>query len=104
MVEKLDLLLEHDVFIKVLVLRLQPLGTNMLSNICIGFTNVSRATFVLASAVGYMPQMVVFCLLGSGVRVGSTKHMWISVALLLASVVLGLVVYQRHFKRKHGPV
>ncbi|MFK7856326.1 MAG: TVP38/TMEM64 family protein [Granulosicoccus sp.] len=96
---KLDRLLEEDVFAKILILRLQPLGTNLLTNVCVGFTAIPIRLFLAASALGYVPQMLVFALLGSGVRVGSQTQMMLSVTLLLISIVLGLFVYKRHVSR-----
>ena len=95
-VAALEKLIRDDLFLKVLVLRLQPLGTNLLTNICIGFTSASMKIFLAASAIGYVPQMLVFILLGSGVRVGSQTQFALSLALLVVSVVLGVVLYRRH--------
>lgn len=92
----LDKLIERDLFLKILVLRLQPLGTNLLTNVCIGFTQASMPKFIAASAVGYIPQMLVFNLLGVGVRVDSQVQLMLSVVLLLVSVALGVLLYKRH--------
>lgn len=94
----LDRLTRKDLFLKVLVLRLQPLGTNLLTNVCIGFTSASVPGFVAASAVGYIPQMLVFNLLGVGVRVDSQAQLLLSLFLLAISIVLGVSLYKRHIK------
>jgi len=99
-INKLDKLLVDDVFAKILILRLQPLGTNLLTNVCVGFTAIPLKVFLAASAVGYIPQMLVFALLGSGVRVGSQTQLVLSLFLLLISLVLGFVLYQRHQSRR----
>ena len=95
-ISALDKLTRNDLFLKVLVLRLQPLGTNLLTNVCIGFTSASLVRFISASAVGYVPQMLVFNLLGAGVRVDSQSQLALSAALLLISVALGVFLYRRH--------
>lgn len=95
-IHQLQSLLNKDVFLKILILRLQPLGTNLLTNTCIGFTNVSLRLFLAASAIGYVPQMLVFNLLGSGVRVGSQAQLVLSGALLLLSILLGLFLFKKH--------
>jgi uncharacterized membrane protein YdjX (TVP38/TMEM64 family) len=82
------------------VLRLQPLGTNLLTNILIGFTATPLRIFIAASAVGYIPQMLVFSLLGSGIRVGSQTQLIVSAVLLLLSLMLGAFVYRRHKARQ----
>jgi uncharacterized membrane protein YdjX (TVP38/TMEM64 family) len=92
----LENLVKTDFFLKVLVLRLQPFGTNLLSNVCIGFTSASLAKYVAASAVGYIPQMLVFSLLGAGVRVDSQAQLSLSIALLIISILLGVYLYKRH--------
>lgn len=92
----LDRLIRNDLFLKVLVLRLQPLGTNLLTNICIGFTEASLPKFLAASAVGYIPQMLVFNLLGVGVRVDSQAQLTLSMVLLFVSIGLGVYLYRRH--------
>ncbi|ASJ75559.1 TVP38/TMEM64 family protein [Granulosicoccus antarcticus] len=95
-ISRLELMLENDVFIKVLILRLQPLGTNLMTNVCIGFTQVPRWKFLLASAIGYVPQMLVFVLLGAGIRLGSDFQLTLSVVLMVVSVLLGIVLFQLH--------
>jgi uncharacterized membrane protein YdjX (TVP38/TMEM64 family) len=98
-ISKLQLFLKDDVFIKVLVLRLQPLGTNLLTNLCVGFTRISIRDFLIASAIGYVPQMLVFALLGSGIRVGSNVQLVLSAVLLVISLLLGFLLYRRHTMR-----
>ena len=98
-IEKLQLFIKDDVFFKVLVLRLQPLGTNLLTNVCVGFTTIPLKVFLASSAVGYIPQMLVFALLGSGIRVGSRFQLGLSVVLMVISLLLGFVLYRRHQNR-----
>ncbi|MFK7996372.1 MAG: TVP38/TMEM64 family protein [Granulosicoccus sp.] len=94
----LDRLTRQDLFLKILVLRLQPLGTNLLTNVCIGFTSASVPKFIAASALGYVPQMLVFNLLGVGIRVDSQAQLILSIVLLLVSIALGVFLYKRHIK------
>lgn len=96
----LDRLIERDLFLKILVLRLQPLGTNLLTNLCIGFTSASLPRFLAASAVGYVPQMLVFNLLGAGVRVDSQNQLLVSAVLLVVSIAIGAVLYKRSIRDK----
>lgn len=98
-VAALGRLLEHDAFAKIVALRLQPLGTNLLTNLCAGLTTMPRATFLAASAIGYVPQMLVFTLLGAGVRVESGARLAASAVLLLLSLAIGMVLYRRHLGR-----
>lgn len=99
-VDMLERLARDDFFLKILVLRLQPLGTNLLTNVCIGFTSASLVRFISASAVGFVPQMLVFSLLGAGVRVDSQAQLALSAALFVLSVILGVYLYRRHVPRR----
>lgn len=99
-IARLQSFLKEDVFIKVLVLRLQPLGTNLITNVCVGFTAIPIRVFLAASAVGYIPQMLVFALLGSGIRVGSNFQLMLSAVLLVISILLGYLLYRRHRERE----
>ncbi len=92
----LNSLVEKDAFLKIVILRLQPFGTNLVTNVCAGFTSIRIPTFLLASFFGYIPQMLVFALMGSGVRVGSGARISVSVVLLLISIALGFYLYRRH--------
>ena len=98
-VDALARLVRRDAFAKIVALRLQPLGTNLLTNLCAGLTPMPRSTFLLASLVGYVPQMLVFALLGSGVRVGSGTRLLASGLLLLVSLAIGVALYRRHVVR-----
>lgn len=91
----LNKLLHDDVFFKIFVLRLQPLGTNLITNLCAGVTTVSAITFFSSSWLGYLPQMLVFALLGAGVRIGSNAYLVYSLATLALSLVIGLWLYKR---------
>jgi len=98
-INKLNSFVKDDVFAKVLVLRLQPLGTNLITNVCVGFSSIPIRVFMAASAVGYIPQMLAFTLLGSGIRLGSKFHLVLSGVLIVVSFIIGVVVYRRHRRR-----
>lgn len=96
MVSGLNGLLVDDTFMKILVLRLQPLGTNLITNLCAGVTDIPLKLFLVSSWIGYLPQMLVFALLGTGVRLGSTTYFFYSASMLLLSVGLGWWLYKRY--------
>jgi len=89
----------HDAFGRILVLRLQPLGTNLVTNLCAGVSGIKPLLFFAGSALGYVPQMLVFALAGSGLRIGSTTQLFVSAGLLMLSVLLGWYLYHRHQQR-----
>jgi len=93
--KSLNGLLQQDVFFKVVVLRLQPLGTNLITNLCAGVSNVPAGLFLSSSWFGYLPQMVVFALLGAGVRIGSDAYLIYGLAMLGLSLAIGVWLYAR---------
>jgi len=101
-VKKLNSLLNDDVFLKILILRLQPLGTNLVTNLCAGVTTISAAQFLASTWIGYLPQMMVFCLLGAGVRIGSNTYLLYSVSMLAITVVVGGWLYKRYIDQTDG--
>ncbi|HEY8613174.1 MAG TPA: VTT domain-containing protein, partial [Roseomonas sp.] len=52
-----------------LALRLLPVGNNLALNLLAGLSGLRLAPFLAASALGYLPQTLVFVLLGDGVAV-----------------------------------
>jgi len=95
-VKNLNKLVEQDAFLKIVVLRMQPLGTNFLTNVCAGVTAISSRLFLISSWVGYLPQMIVFSLLGAGVRIGSNAYLTYSIMMLVISIAIGIWLYRRY--------
>lgn len=85
-----------DVFMKIIVMRLQPLGTNLATNLAAGVIGLKLPVFISASLLGYIPQTLVFALAGSGVAVGSHIEIAVAAALFLISLVLAAVLWKRH--------
>jgi uncharacterized membrane protein YdjX (TVP38/TMEM64 family) len=73
-----------------LALRLLPVGNNLALNLLAGLSSVRLAPYLVASAIGYLPQTLVFALLGDGVAVDRTAQLALGAALLVLSVVLGV--------------
>ncbi|MCB1460737.1 MAG: VTT domain-containing protein [Nitratireductor sp.] len=81
-----------------LILRLLPVGSNLLANLAAGAASIPLVWFFAGSVIGYIPQTLVFSLMGSGVNVGSQQQVGLSIALFVVSIVLGLWVYARYRK------
>lgn len=79
-----------------LALRLLPVGNNLALNLLAGMAAISPWPFLAASAVGYLPQTVVFALLGKGIRVDGAWQLGLAAGLFVVSAVLGLVLLRRH--------
>lgn len=79
-----------------LALRLLPVGNNLALNLLAGMAAIPALPFLLASALGYLPQTVVFALLGKGVRVEGAWQVGLAVALFAVSAGIGLALIRRH--------
>lgn len=79
-----------------LALRLLPLGSNIGLNLLAGMMGVRLLPYLAASALGYLPQTLVFALLGKGVRVDGAWQMALAGALLVVSVAIGYALLRRH--------
>ncbi len=85
---------EHT-FTTTLVIRLLPAGSNLLLNLAAGLGGVRALPFFAGSGLGYVPQTLIFALLGSGVGVEPGLRIGVAVVLFLLSGVLGLRLYRR---------
>jgi uncharacterized membrane protein YdjX (TVP38/TMEM64 family) len=79
-----------------LALRLLPVGSNLALNLLAGMVGVRLLPFLAASAIGYLPQTLVFALLGKGIRVDGAAQMALAGVLLAVSLGLGLWLLRRH--------
>ena len=89
----------RDPFMVALVLRLFPSGSNLLFSLFGGMSRMRALPFILGSALGYIPQNLVFALLGSGIKVDPAVRLWVSGLLFLCSSLLGFWLYRR-FQRQ----
>lgn len=92
---RLDGQLSRHPFSATLTLRLIPVGSNVLLNLLAGVSAVAVGPFLLASALGYIPQTLVFALLGGGVRVGQTVQLVLAGVLFVGAALLGLWLMRR---------
>lgn len=90
---------ERNTFSLTLILRLLPVGSNLVANLAAGASGIPFAAFLVGSVTGYVPQTLVFALMGAGVNVGSAAQFAISVVLFAVSTLFGVWVYARYRKR-----
>ena len=95
-IKSIDSFLSENPFSMTLLIRLLPVGSNLLTNLAAGLSSVSASVFVGASALGYIPQMVIFSLLGSGVHLDTWYNIGLSVVLFIASGLIGIHLYRKH--------
>jgi uncharacterized membrane protein YdjX (TVP38/TMEM64 family) len=97
-IRKIDAFLNRSPFTMTLVIRLLPAGSNFLTCLAAGVSSISAFAFVSGSALGYIPQTVIFALVGSGSSVSSEVQIMISGLLFLVSGGFGLILYRRYGK------
>ena len=79
-----------------LALRLLPIGSNLGLNLLAGLAGIAALPFLAASALGYLPQTLIFALLGKGIRVDGAWQLAVAGAMLVASLLLGLRLLRHH--------
>ena len=98
-VKRIDDFLAGDPFMMTLLIRFLPLGSNLVTNLAAGVTRVPVLPFLAASAIGYVPQTVIFALLGAGIKVAPVVNITVAVVLFVLSGVMGLYLYRKY---RHG--
>lgn len=93
--DRLDRFLTGQAFTATLTLRLLPVGSNVLLNLAAGVSGIAAGPFLVASAIGYVPQTVVFALAGAGAGLSNGLQVGLAAALLLVSVGLGVLLMRR---------
>ncbi len=92
---RIDRFLRADPFFKAVMIRLLPVGSNVLVNLAAGISGIRVFPFVAGSALGYVPQMAIFALLGSGIHINPEIRIAASVVLFVLSGMLGAYLYSR---------
>lgn len=95
-VARLDEFLNAAPFTMTLVIRLLPVGSNVVTNLIAGVTRVRFASFIGGSAVGYVPQTLAFALAGAGMLTAPFSHAIVAGSLLAASGFVGVRLFRRH--------
>ena len=94
-IQQIDTFLHENTFTMALLVRLLPLGSNWMINIGAGVSSVRKLPFFFGSALGYIPQMLIFSLLGSGTRVDQFWQIAIAMTLFILAASLGVVLYRK---------
>ena len=96
LVNKIDYFIHDRLFLKIILIRFLPFGTNLATNLAAGAAATPVRPFALASLIGYIPQMTIFAMSGHGIRVESNTQLLASVGLFLISIVIGGYLYYHH--------
>lgn len=81
---------------KILMVRLLPVGSNLLTNLLGGCSSIRFSAFALGSVLGYLPQMLIFALAGAGIGQADHYQFVLSVALFIVASLLGGYLYHQH--------
>lgn len=92
---RLDRAIVAQPFTATLTLRLLPVGNNTAVNLLAGVAGVAAWPFLSASAIGYVPQTLIFVLLGSGLQVGRGVQLGLGLGLFVVSAGLGVLMWWR---------
>lgn len=95
-IKKVDAFLRGNTFAMTLLIRLLPLGSNFVTNLVAGVSSVRATAFITGSMVGYIPQTVIFVLLGSGISLEPEIRITFSMVLFVLSAALGYYLYRRY--------
>lgn len=93
---KLSDFLSERTFLKAIVIRILPLGSNFLTNIIAGVSKASMPAYVSGSFVGFIPQMLIFSLAGSGIRLGAQNELIASAILFVIALILTAYLVKKH--------
>ncbi|MFO7530114.1 MAG: VTT domain-containing protein [Marinobacter sp.] len=94
-----DQLFRDQTLMKVLMVRLLPVGSNLVTNLVAGCSGIRFAPFLVGSTLGYIPQMLVFALAGAGIGSADQYQLLLSVVLLILASLIGALLYHNHRAR-----
>ena len=100
-VGRVEEFVRDNTFSMTVLIRLLPLGNNLATNLAAGVTRVRPLPFLLGSAAGYVPQTLVFALIGSGVSLDPLWRISLGVLLFIASGLLGVYLFRKFRRGRH---
>lgn len=96
MLRKIDSTLAARPFVATLAFRLMPVGSNILLNLAAGLSSVRALPFITASAIGFIPQTVIFALIGRGSAPSHAYVLAIGVAMFVLSALCGIALFRKY--------
>jgi uncharacterized membrane protein YdjX (TVP38/TMEM64 family) len=91
---------QRDTWLWICVIRLMPVGSNLLTNMAAALAGLDLRAVLLGSLAGYLPQSLLFAYAGRGVALQDHVKLWISLGLLVASSILAWWLYHHGFKQR----
>lgn len=99
-ISKISTFIEQQTLAKTIIIRLLPLGSNLMTNILAGVTRVSGKPYVLGSLLGFIPQMLIFSFAGSGVKLADEQQLYVTLGLFMCIALLGGYLVRQSSLRK----
>lgn len=99
-IKRIDSFLHDNPLSMTLLIRLLPVGNNALTSMTAGVSGVRAMPFFIGSVIGYVPQTVIFTLLGSGIHLEPEIRIGASVVLFVVSGALGIYLFRRYRKSR----
>lgn len=96
---RFDRFIHDHPFSMTMLVRLLPVGNNLLTNLAAGISSIRPVHFFAGTLLGYLPQTLVFALVGSGVQIAPALKLALAIGLFLVSGALGAWLYHRF---RHG--
>ncbi|MHC8510305.1 MAG: TVP38/TMEM64 family protein [Rhodospirillales bacterium] len=95
-VKKLDAFLVESPFAMTVLIRFLPVGNNLVTNLAAGVSSAPAPAFIAGSAVGYIPQTLIFALAGAGAELGDGAHIALAAGLFAAAAVIGVYLVKKN--------
>lgn len=95
-IRKVDEYLEESPFLMTVAIRLFPLSHNLVVNVLAGVSRIHPLPFMSASAVGHLPQTLIFAMVGSGVAASNYLQGVLAAALFAISTLIGVHLHHRY--------
>lgn len=92
---RVDDFLRDNPFSMTLIIRFMPVGSNILTNLLAGVSSVGAVPFIAGSTLGFVPQTLIFALLGSGFKVDFGWRVTLAVVLFVVSTWMGYALYKK---------
>ncbi len=93
---RIDSTLAARPFIATLAFRLMPVGSNILLNLAAGLCSVRALPFITASAIGFVPQTLIFALIGRGSAPAHGFVLALGVAMFGLSALCGILLLRKY--------
>ncbi|MET4025629.1 TVP38/TMEM64 family protein [Marinobacter sp. MBR-99] len=91
--DRFDALFREQTWLKVLMVRLLPVGSNLATNLIAGCSGIRFVPFIGGSLLGYLPQTAIFALAGAGIGQTDATQIVVSIVLFALASAIGAFLY-----------